>query len=97
MPVKEYDAVAAAGDYVFVDSTKSTLDSEDVKDFSRDIQEFRDFFPEYKGKKVVGIMASLSVDESVVKYAEKAGFFVLAVGDKLREVKNTKGFRPKEW
>lgn len=97
MPVKEYDAVAAAGDCVFVDSTKSTLDSEDVKDFSRDIQEFRDFIPEYKGKKVVGIMASLSVDENVVKYAENAGFFVLAVGDKLMEVKNTKGFRPKEW
>lgn len=95
--VKEYDAVATAGGYVFVDSTKSTLDSEDVRDFITDIQEFRDFFPEYKEKKVVGIMASLFVDESVIRYAEKSGFLVIAVGDKLMEVMNSKGFKPKEW
>lgn len=95
--VKEYDAVATAGGYVFVDSTKSTLDSEDVKDFIKDIQEFRGFFPEYKEKKIVGIMASLFVDENVIRYAEKSGFLLLSVGDKLMEVKNSKGFRPKEW
>jgi len=37
------------------------------------------------------------VDESVIKYAEKAGFLVFAVGEALMEVKNTKGFKPKEW
>ncbi|MDN3514960.1 MAG: hypothetical protein NG747_11235 [Candidatus Brocadia sp.] len=95
--VKEYDAVAVAGEFVFVDDTKSTLESDDVKDFIKAIQGFRDFSPEYKGKKIVGILASLFVDESVIRYAEKSGFFVLAVGDKLMEVKNTKGFKPKEW
>ncbi|MDO8139965.1 MAG: hypothetical protein Q6358_00560, partial [Candidatus Brocadiales bacterium] len=70
---------------------------EDVNDFIKDIQEFRDFFPEYEKNKVVGILASLYVDEGVVKYAEKAGFMVLAVGDALMEIKNTKGFKPKEW
>jgi len=48
--IKEYDAIAVAGEYVYVDETKSTLDSEDVKDFIEDIQGFREFFPE-KGKK----------------------------------------------
>lgn len=94
---KEYDAIAVAGGYVFVDETKSTLDCEDVKDFVKDIQEFRDFFPEYEKNKVVGILASLYVDEGALKYAEKSGFLVLAVGDALMEVKNTKGFKPKEW
>ncbi len=94
---KEYDAIAVAGGYVYVDETKSTLDSEDVKDFIEDIQGFRDFFPEYEGKKIIGILASLYVDESVIKYAEKAGFLVFAVGEALMEVKNTKGFKPKEW
>lgn len=94
---KEYDAVATTGKYVFVDGIKSSLDGEDVKDFIKDIQEFGDFFPEYKEKKIVGIMASLSVDESVIKYAEKSGFLVIAVGDKLMEVRNSKGFRPREW
>ncbi|MFN3531120.1 MAG: hypothetical protein ACK41Q_01180 [Candidatus Brocadia sp.] len=66
-------------------------------EFNKLYNKFRDFFPDYKGKKVVGILASLSVDESVIRYAESAGFFVLTVGDKLMEVKNSKGFKPKEW
>ena len=95
--IKEYDAIAVAGECVFVDETKSTLDSEDVKDFIKDIQEFRDFFPEYKKNKVIGILASLYADEGVIRYAEKSGFLVLAAGDKLMEIKNSKGFKPKEW
>ncbi len=94
---KEYDAIAVAGECVFVNETKSTLDSEDVKDFIKDIQEFRDYFPEYEKNKVIGVLASLYVDENVIKYAERSGFLVLAVGDKLMEVMNTKGFKPKEW
>ena len=94
---KEYDAIAVAGEYVFVDETKSTLDSEDVKDFIEDIQGFRDFFPEYEKNKVVGILASLYVDEGAIKYAEKSGFLVFAVGEALMEVRNTKGFKPKGW
>jgi len=95
--VKEYDALAIAGEYIFVNSTKSTLESADVKDFIKDIQVFREFFPEYKGKKIIGILASLYVEENVIKFAEKAGFMVLSVGDRLMEVKNTRGFKPKEW
>ncbi|MDO8142438.1 MAG: hypothetical protein Q6358_13140 [Candidatus Brocadiales bacterium] len=95
--VKEYDAIAVADECVFVDETKSTLDSEDVNDFIKDIQEFRDYFPEYEKNKIIGILASLYADESVIRYAEKSGFLVIAVGDKLMEVKNSKGFKPKEW
>lgn len=94
---KEYDAIAVAGECVFVDETKSALDSEDVKDFIMDIQKFRNFFPEYEKNKIIGVLASLYVDENVIRYAERSGFLVLAVGDKLMEVMNTKGFKPKEW
>ena len=94
---KEYDAIAVAGEYVFVDSTKSTLDSDGVKEFINDIQEFRVFFPEYAKNKIVGILASLYVEEGVLAYAGKMGFLVIAVGENLMEVKNPKGFKPKEW
>ncbi len=94
---KEYDAIAVAGEYVFVDSTKSTLDSDGVKEFVADIQEFRGFFPEYAKNKIVGILASLYVDEGILAYAGKMGFVVIAVGENLMEVKNPKGFKPKEW
>ncbi len=69
-----------------------------MQGFIEEIKMFREFFPEYKKNKLIGVLASLYVDESVVKYAEKSGgFMVLSVGDKLMEVVNTKGFRPKEW
>lgn len=95
--VKEYDAIAVAGEYVFVNETKSKLESDDVKDFLKDIHVFREFFPEYRKNKIIGILASLYADESVIRYAEKAGFMVLAAGNQLMDVKNTKDFKPKEW
>jgi len=95
--VKEYDVIEVAGDYVFLNSTKSTLESSDIRDFIKDISVFREFFPEYEDKKIIGMVASLYVDDSVLKYAEKNGLIVLAVGDQIMEIKNTKGFKPKEW
>ena len=94
---KEYDAVAVAGEYVFVDSTRSTLDCDSVTEFVEDIQKFREFFPEYAKNKIVGILASLHVNEGILAYAGKMGFVVLSVGDEIMEVKNPKGFKPKEW
>jgi hypothetical protein len=94
---REYDALTIANGYVFLNSTKSTLRPSDVERLIEEIKEFRDVFPEYKKHKIIGILASLYVDESIIKRAEKVGFLVLTVGDQLMEVRNTKGFKPKEW
>ncbi len=94
---KEFDAVAIAGDIVYLNSTKSTLKSKDIDDFIKEIQVFKEFFPEHRNKKIVGILASLTIDKSVLTYAEKNGFLVLGVGDEIMEVKNSKDFQPKFW
>jgi hypothetical protein len=62
-----------------------------------DIAAFRDFFPEYGQLPLVGILASLAVDDSVLNYPEKQGFLVLAVGDELMAIKNRPGFEPRRW
>ncbi|MBF0338209.1 MAG: hypothetical protein HQL05_10290 [Nitrospirae bacterium] len=95
--VKEYDAVARVGQYVFVNSTKSTLRVTHAEEFKNDLEEFRSYFPEYKDCKLIGILASLYIDPTVLIHMEKQGFLLLAVGDELMEVKNSKGFKPKEW
>ncbi len=95
--VKEFDAVAVTADLVGLNSTKATLISADVDRFVADIAAFREFLPEYGALPVVGILATLAVEESVLNYAEKAGFLVLAVGDEVMEVKNRPGFEPKRW
>ena len=95
--VREYDAVAVTADLICLNSTKSTLRSADVDRLVEEIDHFREFFPEYRDRPVVGILASLAVEESVLNYAEKQGFVVLAVGDQVMEVKNRPGFVPKRW
>jgi hypothetical protein len=94
---KEFDAYAVTADLVFLNSTKATLRSADIDAFVSEIATFRDYFPEYRDLPLVGILATLSVDESVLSYAEKQGFLVLAVGDEVMEVKNRPGFEPKRW
>ncbi len=95
--VKEFDAVAVTSDLVCLNSTKATLRSADVDTFVEDIAVFREFFPEYDALPLVGILASLAVDDSVLNYAERRGFFVMAVGDELMEIKNRSDFEPKQW
>ena len=94
---KEFDAYAVTTDLVFLNSTKATLRSADIDAFIAEIATFRDYFPEYRDLPLVGILATLAVDQSVLSYAEKQGFLVLAVGDEIMEVKNRPGFQPKRW
>jgi len=95
--VREFDAVAVTASLVCLNSTKATLRSADVDRFVEDIAAFREFFREYGDLPLVGILAGLAVDDSVLGYAEKHGFLVLAVGDELMEIKNRPDFEPKRW
>jgi Sec-independent protein translocase protein TatA len=94
---REFDAVALAGDLAFLNSTMATLRSTDVDAFVHEIDEFRLFLPQYADRPLIGLLAKLSVDESVLRYAEKTGFIVLATGDRVMEIKNSPGFEPKRW
>ena len=94
---KEFDAIAVAEGHVFLNYTVSTLRPRDVDAFPAEISALREFLREYNELKVIGILASLYVDPGVITYAERAGFLVLGVGDQIMEVKNSPGFKPKEW
>ena len=95
--VKEFDGIAVTSNLVCLNSTKASLRSADVDSFVTDIGVFREFFPEYGALPVVGILASLAVEDRVLAYAEKQGFLVLAVGDQFMDVQNPPGFEPKRW
>ena len=94
---KEYDAVAIAGPYLFLNSTKSTLKSKDIEAFKDEVAEFRGIFPEYGDKRIIGVLASLSVDKGFISLAGKEGFYVLGAGEHLMDIMNSEGFKPKEW
>lgn len=92
---REFDVVAACGEHVLINETRSRLDAQGVEDFAQRMPEERDFFPEYAGKKFIGAVASLYVDESVVRYGEKQGLIVLGFEEDVMEVLNSPGFAPR--
>ena len=95
--MKEFDVVAECGDYVLVNETKSKLEPSHVPKLMETIREFREYCPEHKDKKVLGSLATLYADESLIKYASRHGILVLAVGTELMDVMNEPGFRPAEF
>ncbi len=92
--VKEFDLIAECGDYVLVNETKSNLSPADINKLRHTIEEVREYFPEYAERKMIGSLATLYVDESLVKRASRKGIIVLAVGDELMDVMNEPGFKP---
>jgi hypothetical protein len=95
--VQEFDALAVTENLVCLNSTKATLRGADVEGLIGEIDVLREFFPEYRATPVVGILASLAVDDGVLRHATREGFLVLATGDRLMEVKNPPGFVPRRW
>ena len=92
--MKEFDVIAVCGDYVMVNETKSKLDPSNIPELLETIREFREYFPEYKDKKIIGSLATLYADESLIKYASREGILILAVGEELMDVMNEPGFEP---
>lgn len=95
---QEYDALAVTLETVCLASVKSTLRSADIDHLlDEELSAFRTFFPEYQALPLVGLIASLAVDDSVLRHAERQGLIVLAIGDQIMEVKNTPGFVPRRY
>ena len=73
--VKEFDALMITPDCVCLNSTKATLRIADVDSFRADIAAFRTFFPKHDALPLVGILASLAVEKSMLAYAERQAFW----------------------
>ena len=93
----EFDVLAACGDYLLLNETKSQLRVSDVRRFRTRLPQVRRFFPEYADKKIVGAIASLYVDENLVRLSEKLGLVVLGFGDDVMQVLNSADFKPIEF
>ena len=95
--LREFYVVAECCDYVMINETKSSLKAVDVADLIDTIAVAREYFPEYRDRKIIGSVASVSIDESVVNFATKNGILALAVGDELMDIQNPAGFRLAVW
>lgn len=76
---------------------KSRLTVGDVKAFTQDLATFLDFFEEYRGSDVIGVVGGIRIDGGVVEYAEKKGLCVMAPSEDIMLLLNKEGFEPKIW
>jgi hypothetical protein len=80
-----------------VGEVKTRLTSEYVKEFIENLSEFRDLFPDYKDRDIIGFVSGMTVEANAKRYAEKEGFYVLVPGEDIVKIVNKPGFKPKIW
>ena len=90
----EIDILALNGEDVVVVEVKSMLRVKDVKRFmERTLQNFKEVFPAYGDKRVLGAVAYLRAEEWADAYAEKKGLFVIRATGSSASIVNGEGFR----
>ncbi len=93
----EIDVLVINESHVLVVEVKSSLGVDDVKELVRDLNKFRQFFPEYEQKQLYGAVAGIEIEEGADKYAYRQGLFVLAQSGESVAILNSKDFQPKTW
>jgi hypothetical protein len=89
---REFDVIAVCDDKVILNETKATIRTEYITDFINFIRnkKFFDYFPEYKGKKIIPIFSSLYLQDDVVDVLTKAGIYAMAMKDDTMDLLNFK-------
>ena len=88
----EIDAMAACGNYVLINETKSTLRTEHIQRLQKLLTVARDYFPEYQHHQFIGCVASLHVGDDLIRYANRQGLVVLAMKEGLIKIVNRDDF-----
>lgn len=91
----EVDILAENGREVVVVEVKTTLRPPHVKNFVSRLSEFEEWFPVYRGKRVLGGMAYLQGDPSLRKHAERQGLFVIRATGSSASIVNAPDFKPR--
>jgi hypothetical protein len=76
---------------------KSKLKDSDVNDHLERLAKFKRLLPRYADVRAMGAVAAMVIPESVARYAERQGFFVLAQSGDDVVILNPATFQPKAW
>ena len=93
----EIDILGVNREYVVVVEVKTTLNVDDVKDHVKRLAQFKEFFPEYGERKVVGAVAGMRLEGEADKYAYRRGLYVLAQSGETVRMLNDEAFRAHLW
>lgn len=91
----EIDVLGEGADVVVAIEVKMQLRLDDVKEFLEKLPKFFDFFPRFRGQKLYGAVAGMSINAGVARYAYQKGLFVLSPAGENMEILNDEKFKPR--
>lgn len=91
---KEFDGIVVFGDKVLFNETKETLRDSYIRLFLNFLRrgEFFEYFPEFAGKQLIPVFASLAIGEDKVRHLSRQG--VYAMTDTTMDLLNFEDCRP---
>ena len=93
----EIDILGVNVNHVVLVEVKSTLKVDDVREHLERLAQFREFFPEYADKKVLGAVAGIVIEEQADRFAYRSGLFVISQTGDTVQILNDQAFQPKTW
>jgi len=92
---REFDLIGINGKEVVVVEVKTTLGIGDVKEFLKNLKDFKQYCPEYKHNKVYGAVAYLRANSKSNTFSKKQGLFVIRAVGNSASIINKASFKPK--
>ncbi len=88
--VREFDVIVDCGDVVILNETKSNPNQKSAQRFVEFIRsgEFFEYFPEYKGKKLIPIFSTLNMPDNVKKYLSKNNVYAMGMKGEYMDILN---------
>ena len=82
---------------VLVAEVKSHLREDDLEEFIETLEKVPKFFPEHRGKEIIGVLAAVDIPVNMAKRVAKAGIHLARVSDETFSLVDPKGFHAKSF
>jgi flagellar biosynthesis GTPase FlhF len=84
----EIDLLVAGQAHLMVVEAKRRLDPEKIREFVEKLQSIPEFMPEYARHQLVPVVASVTIEPSVITFLNRQKVYGVAMGDETMEVVN---------
>jgi hypothetical protein len=84
----EIDLLVAGSEHLMIVEAKRRLDPQKIREFVERIEAIRPFFPEYAQHKIVPVVASVTIEPSVITFLNRQKVYGVAMGDETMQLVN---------
>ena len=90
----EFDTIVVTAEVVILGDAKSSPSLEHADAFAEKLRSFFDFFPEYRGRRLLGVLGSWAIADPVVARLTAHGIYAMRMGDDTMELANAAALEP---